>query len=219
MNVFARVLFALILGAGLLLGAAGCDTNGEENPALLRVIHAAPGLDAIDFFIDFELFTRNLTFRNGSLYNRWDSGLRQFEVRPTGNSQNALITQEVILDEESIATILVTGSSNAPSLLMLDDDRSTPPEGQARLRVVHAAPTFNGLNVVVTETSGATLDLPVSGFGQTSAFVSTPAGTYAIEARATDGSGSLTLPSQSLESGLRYLIVVTNTAVFGIADG
>jgi hypothetical protein len=219
MSVFARALFALILGAGLLLGAAGCDNNSEENPALLRVVHAVPGLDAIDFFIDFELFTRNLTFRNGSLYNRWDPGLRQFEVRPAGNSQNALITQEVIIDEESIATILVTGSASTPSLLMLDDDRSTPPAGEARLRVVHAAPTFSNLDVVVTETGGGALDLSVSGFGQTSTFVSTPAGTYAIEARPTDGSGSLTLPAQPLESGLRYLIVVTNTAVFTVADG
>ncbi|MCH8961567.1 MAG: DUF4397 domain-containing protein, partial [Bacteroidetes bacterium] len=115
MSVFTRALFALILGVGLLLGAAGCDSTNDENPALLRVVHATPGLDAIDFLIDFDLFTRNLFFRVASPYLRWDPGLRRLEARAAGN-QNALVTQDVILDEDTIYTVLVTGTSNAPSL-------------------------------------------------------------------------------------------------------
>ena len=38
MNVPTRALFALLLGVGLLLSWAGCDST-EEDPARLRVVH------------------------------------------------------------------------------------------------------------------------------------------------------------------------------------
>ncbi len=219
MSVLTRALFALILGAGLLLGAAACDSTNDENPALLRVVHATPGLDAIDFLIDFDLFTRNLFFRVASPYLRWDPGLRRLEARAAGN-QNALVTQEVILNEDIIYTVLVTGTSNAPSLLVLQDDRSMPPAGQARIRVVHVAPNFGMLNITIREPrSPPTLDLFLNGSGDTSAYLSIDPGAYDIEARATDGSGGPAILTQDIETGLRYLIVVTNTTIFTVADG
>ncbi len=219
MSVFTRALFALILGAGLLLDAAGCDSTNDENPALLRVVHATPGLDAIDFLIDFDLFTRNLFFRIASPYLRWDPGLRRLEARAAGN-QNALVTQEVILNEDIIYTVLVTGTSNAPSLLVLQDDRSMPPAGQARIRVVHVAPNFGMLNITIREPrSPPTLDLFLNGSGDTSSYLSIDPGAYDIEARATDGSGGPAILTLDIETGLRYLIVVTNTTVFTVADG
>ena len=216
MSVFTRALFALIFGAGLLLDAAGCDSTDDENPALLRVVHATPGLDAIDFFIDFELFTRNLFFRVASPYLRWDPGLRRLEARAAGN-QNALVTQDVILDEDTIYTVLVTGPSNAPALLVLQDNRSMPPAGQARVRVVHVAPNFGMLNVTVRqERSPPTFDLFLA-FGASSTYLSIDPGAYDIEA--TDGSGGPDPFTEDIEAGLRYLIVVTNTKVFTVADG
>ena len=218
MSVFTRALFALILGAGLLLGAAACDSTNDENPALLRVVHATPGLDAIDFLIDFDLFTRNLFFRVASPYLRWDPGLRRLEARAAGNP-NALVTQDVILNEDIIYTVLVTGTSDAPALLVLQDDRSMPPAGQARVRVVHVAPNFGSLNVTMRqERSPPTFDLFLA-FGASSTYISIDPGAYDIEAHATDGSGGPAILTQDIETGLRYLIVVTNTAVFTVADG
>ncbi len=219
MSVLTRALLALILGAGLLLGAAGCDSTNDENPALLRVVHATPGLDAIDFLIDFDLFTRNLFFRVASPYLRWDPGLRRLEARAAGNP-NALVVQDVILNEDIIYTVLVTGTSNAPALLVLQDDRSMPPAGQARVRVVHVAPNFGMLNVTIGEPrSPPTLDLFLNGSGDTSAYLSIDPGAYDIEALATDGSGGPAILTEDIEAGLRYLIVVTNTTVFTVADG
>ena len=218
MSVFTRALFALILGAGLLLGAAACDSTNDENPALLRVVHATPGLDAIDFLIDFDLFTRNLFFRVASPYLRWDPGLRRLEARAAGNP-NALVMQDVILNEDIIYTVLVTGTSNAPSLLVLQDDRSMPPAGQARIRVVHVAPNFGMLNVTMRqERSPPTFDLFLA-FGASSNYISIDPGAYDIKALATDGSGGPATRPEDIEVGRRYLIVVTNTAVFTVADG
>lgn len=218
MSVLTRALFALMLGVGLLIGAAGCDGSEEdENPALLRVVHATPGLDAIDFLIDFELFTRSLIFRGATPYLRWDPGLRRLEVREAGG-QNALATQETILDEDAAYTILVMAPSGAPGFLVMQDDRSMPPAGQARIRVVHAAPNFSTLNIIVRE-PGSTFDLLLNGSGDMSSIISIDPGTYDFEARPTDGSAGPASATEDIEADLHYLIIVTNTTVFTVSDG
>lgn len=220
MRICTRALFVWILGVGLLLGAAGCDSGDEEETeALLRVIHATPGLGAIDFLIDFDLFTRSLSFRGGSPYLQWDPGLRRLEARMAGD-QNALVTQESILDEDAAYSVLVTSPSDAPDLLVLQDDRSMPPFGQARIRMVHVSTSFGRLNITAGEPGSApAFDLFLNGRGDTSSIISIDPGTYEFEARPTDGSGGPASATEDIEAGARYLIVVTNTTVFIVADG
>ena len=220
MTVSARVLVGLIVGAGVLL-AAGCDSGNDEDevPALLRVVHATPGLAPIDFFIDFDLFTRNLAFRSATPYNRWEPGLRRFEVRAAGDPAE-LVAQDFVLDEDTAYTALVTGAAGDSSFILLQDNRSAPPAGQARLRMVHAARRIGSLTVVATETGGGSmLDVALGRFGRTSAFISIPAGNFDLDVRPTSGGGGPVPLNQSFQAGRRYLIVVTNTAIFAIVDG
>ena len=216
MKVLARALLALIVGAGLLVGGAGCD-NQDEEPAQLRVVHATPGTGPIDFFIDFELFTRSLSFRSATTYLRWDPGPRRLEARLAGN-QNALVTREELIGADQARTIIVTGSTSPETLLLLDDDRSMPPGGQTRLRVVHAAPGVSVFSITAQDTTGAsTFDATLSSVGSVSPYFPTPAGVYTIEVRPPSGT-PITL-TQTLDAGLRYLVVVTNSIAFIIADG
>ncbi len=216
MKVIARALLALIVGIGLLVGGAGCD-NQEEEPAQLRVINAAPGAGPIDFFIDFELFTRSLSFRNATTYLRWDPGLRRLEARAAG-SQTASVTQEVLIAEDQARTIIVAGSTNAETLLLIDDDRATLPGSQTRLRAVHAAPTVGSFTITAQDESGAsTFNTTLSSLGGVSPFFPTQPGTYTIEIRPPSGA-PITL-TQTMNTGIRYLLVVTNSVAFIIADG
>ncbi len=218
MSLFTRTLFVLLACTGLFLGGVGCD-NTEEDPALLRVVHATPGSDALDFFIDFELFTRGLGFRSASPYLRWDPGLRRLEVRPA-NGQGDAVTQEELIQEGQAYTILALGSSTVSSLFLTEDDRSTPPAGQARLRVVHAAPGLGALNVLIREENDpGGIDVNLSTSGSLSSSFSIAAGPYVIEAREISGAGAPAIITQNLDPGVRYLVVVTNTVTFVIADG
>ena len=216
MKVFARGLLALIAGVGLLMGAVGCDSQ-EEDPAQLRVVHAVPGADGIDFYIDFELFTRALTFRQASPYQRWDPGLRRLEVRSVGSS-DAVTTREVVIDAEEAYTFVVTGSMNAEAVLVLEDDRTTPPSGIARLRMVHAAPNVSAYGFSALEDGGGSnFSATLTGVGSTSPFFSAPAGAYTIEILPPSGP-PITL-TETLEAGISYLVVATNSVAFIVTDG
>ena len=218
MRILTRTVLAWIVCAGLILSGTGCD-NTEEDPALLRVVHATPGSGALDFFIDFDLFTRGLAFRSASPYLRWDPGLRRLEVR-SATGQGASVTQEELIAEGQPYTILAIGSRDVTALFLTEDDRLTPPAGQARLRVVHAAPGISSLNVLVRqENNPSDLDINLSASGTTSSSFSVDAGAYTIEARALSGTGAPAIISEELQASVRYLIVVTNTVIFTVADG
>jgi len=217
MTIVTRASFALLLG--LLTGLTGCD-NDEESPTRLRAIHAVPAADAIDVFIDFDLFTPSLRFRNASPYFLWEPGLRRLEVRPSDGTSGGTVTRDAVLDPDSIYTILATGTGTASSLLILQDDRRPPSAGRVRLRVVHAALNAGAVNIAMSEGGNApAFDLTLNTFGATSAFTTVDAGTYTIETRLLDGSNGPASPMQTLDADRQYLIVVTATTVFAVADG
>lgn len=217
MIVSSRALFALVLSICLLPTLSGCDSN-EDETMLLRVVHAAPGAAAIEFLIDFNLFTSNLTFRNASPYTEWDAGLRRLEARTLQGTQS--VTREELFDADRIHTLLVTRLDDPSGLVLLEDDRTPVSTGQARIRAVNATSSITNLNVLLTDTNGATvLDLNVGGYGNTSTFTSVDAGTYDLTARSLDGSTNLPTLSLPLENGRRYLLVATNTVLFSVVDG
>ncbi len=216
MKVFTRGLLAWIVGVGLLMGVVGCDSQ-EEDPAQLRVVHAAPNAGAVDFFIDFELFTRSLAFRSASPYQRWDPGLRNLEVRSTGG-QDPSVTRDVVVDGEEAYTFLITGTLTPEALFVLEDDRTTPPAGVSRLRMVHAATAVATFGfTAVQEEGGANFSATVNGLGSTTPFFAAPVGSYTIEMLPPLGP-PITL-NATLESGVRYLVVVTNSLAFIVTDG
>jgi hypothetical protein len=218
MILLARASFALLLGLGLLTGLTGCD-NDEESPARLRAIHAVPAAEAIDIFIDFDLFTPSLRFRNASPYILWEPGLRRLEVRPADGTSAGTVAQDAVLDPDSTYTILATGTGRTSSLLILQDDRRPPSAGRVRLRIVHAASNIGAVNVALSEGDNApAFDFTLDAYGDTSASTTVEAGMYTIETRLLDGSNP-TSTLQPLDADRQYLIVVTATTVFAVGDG
>ena len=100
---------------------------------------------------------------------------------------------------------------------MLEDDRSPPPSGTARLRMVHAAPNVPAYGFSVLENGGgANFSATLTGVGSTSSFFSAPAGDYTIEILPPSGP-PITL-NETLQSGIRYLVVATNSVAFIVTD-
>ena len=163
------------------------------------------------------MFTRSLTFRNASPYQRWDPGLRSLEVRSSG-SQDPAVTRDVVVNAEEAYTFIVTGSMTPEALLVLEDDRTTPPTGVARLRMVHAAPAVSSYSVTaLQDEGGANFSATLNGVGSASPSFSAPTGTYTIEILPLNG--SLITLTTTLESGVSYLVIATNSVVFVVSDG
>ncbi|MFQ5571614.1 MAG: DUF4397 domain-containing protein [Rhodothermales bacterium] len=217
MNVFAHAYYSLILCAVLTATLTGCDsTDADEMPAFVRVIHAASGTNAVDFFIDFNLLARNLSFRNASPYVQWEPGLRRLEVRTTQGGQDVSVTRDELLNEDVSYSIVVAGIDDASSIVLLEDDRSAPSTGQARLLVVHAATNTEALNIFATDESGDTaLDVSNLRFSETTVPINVAPGTLTFSVNP----GGTAPFAQAIEAGRRYLVVVTNSVLFAVIDG
>lgn len=218
-------LLPLVVGAALLFGA-GCDNASvDDDPARLRVIHAAAGEATIDFYIDFDLFASSLTFREASPYIQWEPGLRRLEVRTQDNGAPVSTSREVLLEPGLAYTVLVAASGVSDSIVLIEDDRRLPPSGQMQLRVVHAARQAGVVQGSVVPQAGGDAVLAPTGlaFGSATEAATADAGVYDFAFSSSQNAANLL--GQSLEAGRRYLAVVahvgatSNISLFLAPDG
>ena len=225
MNALQRLLVALVAGATLLV-AAGCDSNADdEEPARLRVVHAAADAGPLDFTIDFALFARGLTFREASPYIEWEPGIRMLEL--TFLDSDGLTNsrfREVLIEPDQAYTILLTGTDASGAIVLVEDDRRLPPVGEVQLRAVHAARRVNTIDGTVQPQGGAAV-LTATGlpFGTSTDAVTTVAGSYDFSFASPQSTATLT--DQALQEGRRYLAVIAHTgstsalSIFLVEDG
>lgn len=227
MKAFAHSLLFLFLSASLLFGVAACDNSSTDGPVSIRVVHAASAMDAIDFLVNFDPLARNLTFRQAGPYIQIESGLNLLEVRTEIDGIEVSITREVLLEAGRPYTLLVTGTADASSLILLEDNRSTPPAGQARVTVAHAAEDASTVSFSAFGEASTTPVLDVSrlAFGNATDPVTVDAGSYDLTVTSTDGTRTATLADEPFEVGRRYLVMVSHLgetlalSLFVIADG
>lgn len=216
-----RSLFTILLGLGLMLSVAGCDSNSlEKGPIRLRVIHAATDAGSLDFYIDFNVFSQGLSFREASPYIQWKPGLRMLDVRYRVDGIEQSVTREVLLDEDHSYTILLTGLSGPSAIVVLDDDRIGAIPGNARLSVAHGATTIAPTNVLITEEDGTpVVDYTNLVYGTAMPYTHIGTGTYDFLVNATDGQGGIELKAFPIEDSRRYLLIVTNSVLFAVVEG
>ncbi len=214
-----RVLLLLAL---VLL--AGCDGNDLQIPARVRAVHAASATGALDFLIDFDELARGLTFRNASAYVEWEPGLRRLDAQTTQNGVLVSASRDVVLEEDRSYSVVVAGTQDAASLVLLQDDRSPPGAGLAQIRLVHGAERAPTVAALVAPEAGGSpvLDAPALSFGSATATVLVAAGSYQFLLSSGDGNATLTA---TLEAGRRYLAVAAHVAdtaalsLFLVTDG
>lgn len=134
---------------------AGCGEDDDVDfagSALIRVVHASPDAPAVDIYIDVDdgseaLFT-SVDYGDVTDYVEVDAGARILEVRPAGapeDSEPVFATNVDIFGDTEITTIaagllMSNDDSNRFRMLPLVEGFADPPEGNAIVRIVHAAP-------------------------------------------------------------------------------
>ena len=227
MHAPTRTLLLFLLVASLMIGVAACDNNGTDGPVRIRVVHAASATGAIDFLVNFDVLARDLTYQEAGAYTQIESGLNLLEVRTEVDGLEVSITQEVLMEAGRPYTVVVTGVADATSLVLIEDNRSTPPAGQARVTVTHAAEAAATVSLTVTPDSSTTptLDVANLAFGTATEPETVDAGNYDITVFSTDGTRTATLANVSFDVGRRYLVIVAHVgntqalSLFVIADG
>ena len=223
-------VFAVGDGANQPLGATATFGDGTfavldlEFSARVNVGHLAPfdasvPATAVSVNVNGGEVATGVTFDQFSDYLTVPAGSTTVDIFTPPGSMTAAITDTFDLAADTDYTVLALGdTTNQPlSLLALEDDNSAPTMGNAKLRVVHAAPfAGNGpaTAVSIRLDGGAVVNgLTSVEFGQDSGFFELAAGDYDLQVASPDGTQAfINLAPITLADG----DIVT---VFAVGDG
>jgi hypothetical protein len=158
---------------------------GTPTDACIRVVHASPDAPAHDIYVNGSMVVENIGFGASTDFTALPSGDdREIQVVPTGGVvDDAVFDTTVDLGGDNAYDIVVAGMSDDLDAVVENIDLGAVPEGQSRLRFIHAAPDVDDFSVVITD--GPTL-VDGMGFKDTSDYETLDAGTYDIQVKQGD---------------------------------
>jgi|GEM_PF-870538 len=171
-----RVALALALLILLSLPAASL---AQPQPALLRVIHAAPTAPAVDVYANGVPILRNLAFFALSEYLALPPGQYTIQVTPANAGlDDAFLTGGWLLTNNTHYTLMAVSTIENVGGVLEIDNQNAPPPGQARVKLYHTVPDAPPIDVKLAGTGTSVLRaLPFTG----SAALTVPAGTYQFD--------------------------------------
>lgn len=179
---------------------------GEPADSCLRVIHASPDAGPVDVYIGDSLIAEGLEFGTTSEFTATPNGEQQLRIAAAGQPvDQAVIDVTQGLTPGGAGQVLISGLAEDVQATIMGVDLRTLPADQARVRVIHASPDTDAINVSVADGQE-----PFTGidFRNASGYVVFNAGTQTFQLRET-GSDTLLLEATDvpLAAGMVYDIV------------
>ena len=173
----------LVLSAGAVAASSHGGGEGMNETAELRVVHASPDAPNVDVYVDGDAVLENVSFGGVSEYLELPTGSHEIEITAAGDADTSVFEDEIEFGAEAYTAVALGEVSNRGdepfAVEVLEDDNSQPPEGEARVRVVHASPDAPNVDV----TAGGDALFEDVGFGE-SGYVTVPEGNYTLQVRA-----------------------------------
>jgi hypothetical protein len=172
----------------------------------VRLIHASPDSPAVDIYVNGSPVVENLAYGAGTEFATLPAGNdREIQIVATGGSlDTALFETSVDFGEGKAYDVIAVDLVEHLDAMVENVDLSAVADGQARLRVFHAAPDIDDVSVVVTD--GPTLVDGV-GFKDVSDYQNLDAGTYDIQVKQGDDV-LLRVEDFTIEAGEVYDVLV-----------
>lgn len=213
MHTIRRFFAISFLLTALLLtgvGTAGAQTDTDPTAAL-RFVHAIPGLQAVDVYINGSLSVKGLSYGSASGYINAPAGTQRLRVTITGLT-TTLFEQTTTLPAGDSATY-IAASTDDLVFVEFRDDLTPLAFGSSRLLIINAISNSQPLDIQV---SGPGIDAQtiISGMGYTGSVGPSqpPANLYEISALPTAGGDPLVdLAPVSLVAGVSNMVILYGT--------
>lgn len=204
-------LFRFLFLPGTLMLVCAFATSCGNADAKLRFVQASPKAAMVDVFVNGNSFATGVDYATATPYTNVPSGSPRVEVRLSGQS-NDLISVNVNLSPDKPYTILTENLLASIAAVLLNDDLSTPPQGQARVRMAQASPSAGGVDlyVVAPGTDITTVNPTVTNlpFESATGYQTVAAGDYELVITPTGSktvlfdSGTITLKSGQVRTAV-----------------
>ncbi len=200
------LIYALVLLWGILPAAA----LAQGEPAQVRVVHASPDAPPVDVLVDGNVVFQNVAYNNISDYMPVAAGSHTVAIVPAGAAEPVLAQTTADLEADQPYTLAATGKQALLEPLLLRDDPSLPPPGQARLRFIHLSPNAPAVDLTRPGAGALFSGVPFQNDGS---YITINPGTYTLEVQiAGTGVAAAVAPGLELEGGTAYTVFATGLA-------
>jgi len=185
--------------------ATALGLEGGTEDACVRIVHAAPGSPEVDVYLNDSPVIMGLTYGTSTDFVSVPGGDdRKIQVVAAGGTpgDGDLVDSDIDVDGRDAYEVVVSGDPDDLKAESAELDLSPLPDGQSRVRVIHASPDAGGVDVAVAD--GQTLFEGVVYRDETD-YATIDSGTYTIQLKKDDAialSGDLTF-----EPGMVYDVV------------
>ncbi|OLR91552.1 DUF4397 domain-containing protein [Actinokineospora bangkokensis] len=209
-STLRRTLIPLLAAATLLGAASAFLPAAAATGTYLRLAHLSPDTPDVDVTVtsfarpDWSVKLNGVGYGDISGYQRIEPGNYTVAMRPAGADPASAPVISATLDagEGNAYTVAGLGKFDGLALKVLADDITLPPSGQARMRVVNAAPDAGELKI---DLSGRTV-LDQAGFGTASDYALIDSG--APRLTVVPASGTSTELPVTIDAGGVYTVLV-----------
>lgn len=188
--------------------------SAQAGDAQVRVAHLSPDAPNVDVYVDGEVALSDVSFQTVSDYLALPAGSYALEVRPAGAAADSdpVIQADATVEAGQAYTVAAVGLLADISAQVYVDDLAAPPEGQAKVRVIHAAPDVPAVDVGVAGQAPDQALVTDLSFPDASDYLAVPADTYDLEVRPT-GTSDVAVPVSglALEAGTVYTAIAVGS--------
>ncbi|MFZ1710801.1 MAG: DUF4397 domain-containing protein [Anaerolineae bacterium] len=196
----------LVMVAALMVSALSAYAAGPR----VRVVHASPDAPAVDVWVDGAKAFTNAPFKGITQYAGLTAGEHKVQVVPTGQTEPAVISATLTLDNDKDYTVVAVGKLANIEPLVLVDNNSAPAAGKAHVRFVHASPDAPAVDIAVKGGPVIFSNVAFKGVGD---YTPVDAGTYDLEVRlAGTETVALSVPGVKLDDGSVYTVFAMGLA-------
>ncbi|MDR5837115.1 DUF4397 domain-containing protein [Caballeronia sp. LZ034LL] len=186
--------------ASVIAGCGGDDNNSGSTH--LRILHASPDAPNVDVYIDNGLVLANVPYPTASNYLTIVAGAHNIKINAAGTS-TTVISVSPSLGRDNFYTAIAANFVASIQPLLATDDASAPPSGQARLRVIHAAPDAGPVDVLINN-QVVLSNVP---FAAISNYLLVAAGTYDVKVNVAGTSTTAIEANIDVAAGTNYTAV------------
>ncbi|MCW2527536.1 MAG: cell wall protein [Pseudonocardiales bacterium] len=216
-----RALAAVALGAGATLVLSG-PAHAADTDAVVRGAHFSPTTPGVDVYLgpfsggSSRIWLNSVSYGAVSPYQRLAPGLYTVSMRPAGTapSTTPVLTWTLNAQAGKAYTVAGVGAGASVRGIVIDDDLTTPPAGQGRVRVIQAA--SRAPIATVTATNGPVIASNAA-FASTTPYATVPAGTWSLSAQSSETASPVsTTSSVSVTAGVSTSLLILDAKTSGI---
>ena len=212
----ARTLTVALAAVVVALGVPGSASAAPTDEGWVRLAHLSPDTPAVDVELTAAsdsgavMSLSEVEYGDVSDYTRVPAGTYVASMTPAGGmvGDTPVITQAVTVVDGAAYTVAAVGLNADLTGTVLTDDLTTPPVGQARIRLLQAS--VSNPSVTVTAVDGPVLARDAA-FASATGYAQIPAGEWSLSVDA-DGQQVGTATGVRVQPGSVNTLVVLDDA-------